>query len=70
MLENIGKATNKNPLIYASPKNFANAGPWALAAPPFMAYKSKRFLLLFFKKEALASFSMRAQTRHRSLRSG
>jgi hypothetical protein len=23
MLENIGKATNKNPLIYASPKFFA-----------------------------------------------
>jgi hypothetical protein len=22
MLETIGKATNKNPLIYASPKNF------------------------------------------------
>jgi hypothetical protein len=24
MLENIGKATNKNPLIYASPKFFAS----------------------------------------------
>ncbi len=51
MLENIGKATNKNPLIYASPKNFDQLGRWMW---PRYGSQERGFLLLLFIKEALA----------------
>jgi hypothetical protein len=35
-------------------KNFWNFGPWAVAASQPMVPSHKSFLLLFFKKEALA----------------
>jgi hypothetical protein len=55
MLENIGKATNKNPLIYASPKNFINLGHGQWRRRRSLPSVTEVFCCFFSKKKRLPS---------------